>query len=92
MKEILRSQWNYILCEKDWLKANEVLSLTDQKEYLVARSAFGDLMFFVVKEDEKPYFALLNVLNNDYQVISTADIAKFFRRSLNDEHRRTTKT
>ncbi len=76
---------DYKYFKNEWESVNNVLALKDQEEYLVGRSAFGDLLFYVIKENGKQYFSMLNVLYNKYEVISTSRINKFFERSLNDK-------
>jgi len=76
---------DFDLYAEEWRAVNDILALDDQKLTLVAKSAFGDLMFWVETDEGKSYFSIIDILYNKYQVISTADTAKFFRRSLNDD-------
>ncbi|MDC7235938.1 MAG: GAD-like domain-containing protein, partial [Spirochaetales bacterium] len=41
---------DYKPVRQDWESVNNVLALKDQKEYLIAYSAFGDFVFFVTEE------------------------------------------
>ena len=69
----------------DWEGANDILALGDQKTYLVARSAFGDLLFYIIKDDGNHYFSLLDVHDNKYTVLGDSDLDFFFDVLLDDE-------
>lgn len=52
----------------EWRKVNEVMELPDQDIYLFARSAFGNLLFFIKKHNGDQYFSVLDVLYNEYNI------------------------
>lgn len=76
---------DYKYFHNDWKKVNDILSLDDQTEYLVARSAFGDLLFYVSQSDGKSYFSMLDIHYNEYEIFGSKNLDFFFEKVLDDE-------
>ncbi|MBN9292842.1 MAG: DUF1851 domain-containing protein [Flavobacteriia bacterium] len=59
---------------EEWKKVNNIIELPDQDIYLIARGAFGNLLFFVKKHDGDAYFSVFDVLYNEYNIpVKTPD-------------------
>uniref|UniRef100_UPI003219A5C9 T6SS immunity protein Tdi1 domain-containing protein n=1 Tax=Chryseobacterium sp. TaxID=1871047 RepID=UPI003219A5C9 len=53
---------------EEWKKVNNIIELPDQKIYVIARGAFGNLLFFIIKDDGETYFSTFDVLYNKYKI------------------------
>lgn len=69
----------------EWRKANDILSLDNKKVYIVARSSFGDLLFYVIEDDGDNYFAILDIIYNKYEVLGDSELDFFFDILLDDK-------
>lgn len=75
---------SYEPIREDWEQANDLLTVEGNKYYLIGRTAFGDLIFYVSKSGDG-YFSMVDVSYNDYQVLSSQNLSFFFNILLDDE-------
>ncbi len=75
----------YDFIKSDWERVNNVLALKDQLVYLVGRSSFGNLMFYIIEDEGDSYFAIVDILFNKFHIVGGTEINFFFKIWLNDK-------